>query len=92
MKNKMITWYANRRYKTNLKVLGNKVYSYNTHVATIEDNYLYELGYWSVTTKRHINYVARELSLEMRDIVQKVVTQPKKVSKGLSESDTFVDY
>ena len=83
MKNKMIT-----RYKTNLKVLDNKVYSYNTHVATIEDKYLYELGYWSVTTKKHINYVAEELSLEVRDWKKKVITQPK----GLSESDTFINY
>ena len=80
------------RYKTNLKILENKVYSYNTHVATIEDKYLYELGYWSVTTKKHINYVARELSLEIRDVAQKIITQPKEISKGLSESDTFINY
>jgi hypothetical protein len=92
MKNKIITWYANRRYKTNLKVLGNKVYSYDTHVATIEDNYLYELCYWSVTTKKHINYVARELSLEIRDVAERIITQPKEISKGLSESDTFINY
>ena len=80
------------RYKTNLKILDNKVYSYNTHVATIEDKYLYELGYWSVTTKKHINYVARELSLEVRDVAINTTTQPKKISKGLSESDTFINY
>ena len=80
------------RYKTNLKILDNKVYSYNTHVATIEDKYLYELGYWSVTTKKHINYVARELSLEVRFFDHKVITQPKEISKGLSESDTFINY
>lgn len=79
------------RYKTNLKIIENKVYSYDTHVATIENNYLYELGYWSVTTKKHINYVARELSLKIRCGVQKVITQPKKISKGLSENDTFMN-
>lgn len=80
-----------RRYKKNLKILGNKVYSYDTHVATIGNNYLYELGYWSVTTKKHINYVARELSLKITPGVPKVITQPKKISKGLSENDTFMN-
>ena len=34
------------KYKTNLTLLGNWVYSYSTHVATIEDNKLIQLGYW----------------------------------------------
>lgn len=51
------------RYKQNLKVEGNKVYSYNTHVATIEGTQLIQLGWWSVTTQKHINYVANELGL-----------------------------
>ena len=51
------------KYKQNLKVTGNKVFSYNTHVATIEGNDLIQLGYWSQTTQKHINYVAEELDL-----------------------------
>ena len=51
------------KYKKNLKVTGNKVFSYNTHVATIDGNDLIQLGYWSVTTQKHINYVAEELDL-----------------------------
>jgi len=51
------------KYKANLKVTGNKVFSYNTHVATIEGNDLIQLGYWSQTTQKHINYVADELDL-----------------------------
>ena len=54
-----------KRYKKNLRVEDNKVFSYNTHVATIEDNYLIQLGYWSQTTQRHINYVAKEFDLEL---------------------------
>jgi hypothetical protein len=53
------------KYKTNLTLLGNWVYSYSTHVATIEDNKLIQLGYWSQTTQKHINYVAKELDLDL---------------------------
>ena len=51
------------KYKQNLTIHGNKVWSYTTHVATIEDNKLKQLGYWSQTTQKHINYVAKELNL-----------------------------
>lgn len=51
------------KYKNNLRVDGGKVYSYNTHVATIKGNELHQLGYWSMTTQKHINYVAKELDL-----------------------------
>ena len=53
------------RYKQNLRIEGNKVISYTTHVATIDGNKLRQLGWWSVTTQKHINYVARELNLEL---------------------------
>lgn len=53
------------RYKKNLKVEGDGVYSYNTLVARIGGSRLYQLGYWSVTTQKHINYIARELGLEL---------------------------
>ena len=46
------------KYQQNLSIIGNKVYSYNTHVATIDGNNLLQLGYWSMTTQKHINYVA----------------------------------
>ena len=52
------------RYHANLKLVGNCVYSYNTHVATIEGAALRVLGYWSQTTSKHINYVADELGLK----------------------------
>ena len=60
-----------KRYNKNLKVEGNKVISYNTHVATIEDSKLIQLGYWSRTTQKHINYVARELNLTLSKQDQK---------------------
>jgi hypothetical protein len=55
------------RYRQNLKVEGSKVYSYNTLVAEInsEAGELRQLGWWSVTTQKHINYVSRELGLKI---------------------------
>ena len=54
-----------KRYKQNLRLDSNKVYSYNTHVATIEGSQLIQLGWWSVTTQRHINYAASQLDLTL---------------------------
>lgn len=54
-----------KRYKQNLRIEGNKVWSYTTHVATIDGNKLIEHGWWSMTTQKHINYVAKELNLEL---------------------------
>jgi len=51
------------KYKQNLSIKGNQVWSYNTHVATIDNNELLQLGYWSQTTQKHINYVANILDL-----------------------------
>jgi hypothetical protein len=53
------------RYKTNLTKVGNNIYSYNTKVATIEGANLIQLGWWSVTTQKHINFVAKELNLNL---------------------------
>ena len=52
------------RYKQNLHLDQGKVYSYNTHVATVEGDSLRVLGYWSKTTTKHTSYVAQELGLK----------------------------
>ena len=52
-------------YQKNLRVKDNKVMSYYTHVATIEGTELIQLGYWSMTTQKHINYVADQLNLTL---------------------------
>ena len=57
--------YKLSKYKQNLTIIGNQVWSYTTHVATIEKDKLYQLGYWSQTTQKHINYVAKELELHL---------------------------
>jgi len=57
-------------YKDNLKLDGNKVMSYDTHVATISGDNLKQLGYWSKTTQKHINYVSQVMGLH--------VVKPKK--------------
>lgn len=48
------------KYKQNLRMDGSKVYSYNTHVATINHSTreLLVHGWWSVTTSKHVNHVA----------------------------------
>ena len=53
------------KYKQNLRKEYNDIYSYSTNVARIEGNKLIQLGYWSVTTQKHINYVAKELNLTL---------------------------
>ena len=55
------------RYKENLRISGNEVWSYATHVATIDtiNEELHQLGWWSVTTRKHINYVADFLNLKL---------------------------
>jgi len=57
------------KYKQNLSLewlpSGQYVRSYETYVAKIEGNLLIELGWWSVTTQKHINYVAKELNLKL---------------------------
>ncbi len=55
------------KYKQNLRVDGDKVYSYNTHVATIQDGRLLVHGWWSMTTSKHINHVANEYGLTKID-------------------------
>jgi hypothetical protein len=55
-----------KKYNENLKVDGNKVISYTTHVATIEGSNLNVLGYWSQTTQKHVNYVAKEYGLTIK--------------------------
>ena len=51
------------KYKQNLAIQGNQVWSYTTNVATIKGDKLIQHGWWSVTTQKHINYVAKELNL-----------------------------
>ena len=53
------------RYKTNLTKVNQDIYSYSTKVATIKGGDLMQLGWWSVTTQKHINYAAKELNLNL---------------------------
>ena len=53
------------KYKENLRMIGDDVWSYSTNVARKEDDKLIQLGYWSVTTQKHINYVADFLNLKL---------------------------
>ena len=53
------------KYKQNLRQDGNSIVSYTTKVAEIKGNQLHQLGWWSQTTQKHINYVANELNLKL---------------------------
>ena len=55
------------RYKENLLVSDDAVFSYLTRVAEIdhEKREIKPLGWWSVTTSKHINYVAREYNYKV---------------------------
>ena len=57
--------YTLDKYKQNLKVVGDDVYSYSTRVAIIAGTKLLQLGYWSQTTQKHINYVADQYDLDL---------------------------
>ena len=60
------------KYKQNLKQVGDDIISYDTVVAQIKDNKLHlvnwhvpGVGSYSVTTSKHVNYVAQQLNLEI---------------------------
>ena len=55
-----------KKYFQNLKIEDGYVYSYSTQVAKIETDYIQPLGWWSVTTSKHINYAASLLGLPVK--------------------------
>ena len=56
------------KYKQNLTIInGTDIYSYTTKVVEIKGDELHVFGYWSPTTSRHINYVAKEFNLTKID-------------------------
>ncbi len=58
------------KYKQNLRATDNHVYSYNTKVAEIDhtNRTIKPLGWWSVTTSKHINYVGSEYGYEVQKV------------------------
>ncbi len=54
-----------KKYRENLMVIDDKVYSYATHVATIKYPDIVVPKWHSVTTSKHINYVAKEYNLNV---------------------------
>ena len=53
------------KIKENLFLKGDKVISYDTHVATVKGKQLIEKGKYSRTTGKHVALVARLLGLEL---------------------------
>ena len=58
------------KYKQNLRATDNYIYSYETKVAEInhETRTIKPLGWWSMTTSKHINYVGSEYGYEVKKI------------------------
>ena len=58
------------KYKQNLRAIDNYIYSYETKVAEIdhETKTIKPLGWWSMTTSKHINYVGSEYGYEVQKI------------------------
>ena len=56
-----------KKYRKNLMVDNDFVYSYCTKVATIDRKAMTvtPLGWWSVTTSKHINYAAKEMGMKV---------------------------
>lgn len=52
-----------KRHGTNCISIGNKLYSYETHVADISEGSMIELGWWSMTTSKHVKRAANDLGL-----------------------------
>lgn len=58
------------KYKQNLRVTDDAVYSYETWVADIDhkSKTIKPLGWWSVTTSKHINYVGSEYGYKVQKV------------------------
>ena len=58
------------KYKQNLKVDYHNVWSYDTKVAEIDHikRTIKPLGWWSVTTSKHINYVGSEYGYKVQKV------------------------
>ena len=52
-----------KRHGTNCISIGDKLYSYETHVADISGGLMVELGWWSMTTSKHVKRAANALGL-----------------------------
>ena len=58
------------KYKQNLKVDYNNIWSYETKVAGIDhtNRTIKPLGWWAVTTSKHINYVGSEYGYKVQKV------------------------
>ena len=58
------------RYKQNLRATDSHIWSYNTKVAEIDhrNRTIKPLGWWSVTTSKHINYVGSEYGYKVQKL------------------------
>lgn len=55
-----------KRHVQSLKYDEDFVYSYKNKAAKRHVDHLEELGYWNITTRKHVNYAAKELNLGVK--------------------------
>ena len=54
-----------KKISNNLFIMDNHLYSYCTNVAIIKDGKIFVNGYYSVTTTKHINKIAKLFNLKV---------------------------
>lgn len=54
-----------KKISNNLYIMNDHLFSYRTNVALIKENKIFVNGYYSVTTTKHINIVAKLFNLEI---------------------------
>ena len=59
------TNYEIKKISNNLYIMNDHLFSYRTNVALIKENKIFVNGYYSVTTTKHINKVAKLFNLEI---------------------------
>lgn len=79
-----------KKFKENVFIQGRLVFSYNTHVATINGDSLIEHGKYSKTTRKHIESVARFFGLTIIDAEKNNKPEFEKLPFGVKLGAEFV--
>lgn len=75
------------KYLTNLSHDGGRVYSYGTHVATRNGRLLDVFEWYSVTTSKHVNFVANEWGLQVRKLYELPEEERQKILEFYPENE-----
>jgi len=76
-----------QRYRKNLQYDSNHVWSYDTKVAEIHPDHILQLGYWSATTQKHINFASSQLGLPVKTPLDPSLPFMKDLQKSIQVND-----